>query len=773
MRTTTAGVCLATTLLAVLPLPAQQDFHSWVKNERAIMQSADAAFSLGPFQGRLPLGWIVETPAGADGDSLTLAYLGPRASLQETPPARAVLTLDQVAGTMAEENRAVWPSAFSGWETVALGGGLWGQRAWMPSETEGRQTLMLRIPATDAALTFEIDCAADAASSVSAGAHLPDYLETLVATLSYAGKGQPVSPPSAAGAGDGRSRAASRSPRMAVSAQALAGSPFHPYVARLRQALDEGSDPSDHNQAMLLETGDDALLARLHLIRAATRSIRIQTFIWSNDETGRLLLHELITAAGRGVQVQIICDHIASFRDVELAAFVSTVSTNLAFRHYRPAANRIDPAPLQEAIDFLIPNDTNQRMHNKLFVVDDAVAITGGRNIENTYYAQSSGVNFKDRDVLFTGPAVAYAVQSFEAYWTFEKTERTERLTDVHRVIRSGKFRRRATREDYEYGDWFDALLREADDAGTVQRRLVDLLKPVEKAIFLADPPGKETRAYTAWRRGTIARQLEAMMKSAQRSLFLQTPYLLLDGGMFTILKTLREQNPSIELLASSNSFGSMDNPLVYAAGFKLRRSYFKAGVDLYEYRHYPAVLRMQLPAYDALLKRGTQRLPDKGMTPKRPFLCIHAKGMVIDDTVAYVGSYNFDPRSISLNTEVGLLVHDPGFASLVKQSILADVQPENSWVIARREAPRSAEEVERKLPEEVTRARLDLWPFRHTAGYALKEGQSPQLPGTPPFYSNYEDVGPFPGADDEDLAFKKVVTYIGTLLSGLVVPLL
>lgn len=495
---TTGGVCFTTILLTVMSLSAQQDFRSWVEQDRSIMQSADKPFVLGPFQGRLPLGWILETPAGIDGITLTLAYSGAHAAAQAAPLARAVLTLERKADGATEENLTVWPSEFSGWKTVALGSGLWGQQVWMPSEQEGRQSLVLRIPTTDTALTLEIDCAADSAAAATTEGRLPGHLNALISSLRYTGSGLPVSPPATGTGEDGRSRAGRRSPRMEVSPQALSGSPFYPYVARLRQAIHADSDPSENNHALLLETGDDALLARLHLIRAATRSVRIQTFIWSNDECGRLLLYELIQAAQRGVQVQIIADHIASFRDVELAAFVSTVSTNLAMRHYRPAANRIDPAPLQEALDFLIPNDTNQRMHNKLFIVDDAVAITGGRNIENTYYAQSSAINYKDRDVLFTGPIVAYAVQSFDAYWGFEKTERTERLTDVRRVIRSGKFRRRTKKEDFEFGDWFETLSHEADDPETVQRRLVAWIKPVEKALFLADPPGKETRAYTA-----------------------------------------------------------------------------------------------------------------------------------------------------------------------------------------------------------------------------------------------------------------------------------
>ncbi len=759
------GVWLAASVTLAGPLQEQENFQKWVKNERSVMQAVDTPFALGPFQGRYPLGWVPsDSPAVTD--SIELRHLGANpAPASQAVAARVTLSLERAGSEL--NDFAVWPSAFSGWEALSLGNGLWGQRARLPGTDEGRQVLVVRVPATDAVLTLAFD-------SAEADGDWPAYAEQLVATLRYAGEGLPVAPPSAATDGE-RSRSASRSPRLDVAPGALAGSPFHPYVARLRQALHQGSDPSDSNFAVLLENGADAMLARLHLIRAATRSIRIQTFIWSNDEAGRLLLHELIEAARRGVEVELITDHIASFRDVELAAFVSTVSTNLHFRHYRPAANRIDPVPLQEALDFLLPNGTNQRMHNKLIIVDDAVAITGGRNIENTYYAQSTGINFKDRDVLFTGPVVTYAVRSFQEYWDFEMTERTERLTDVRRVIRSGKFRRRETRDDFELDDRFDKVSSEADDPQVVEQRLVSRLSSVEKALFLADPPGKETRAYTAWRRGTIARQLEAMMQSARSSLVLQTPYLVLDGGMMRIFKALRQENPKIQLLASSNSFGATDNPVVYAAGVKMRRAYFRAGIDLFEYRQEPVALREQLPDYEALLRRGASRVLGLGVQTSRPFLCIHAKAMVIDERVAYVGSYNFDPRSIQFNTEVGLLVHDPAFAAKVLQSVLTDIRPENSWVVATRKTPRSGEELSRSMPddESVSRAAIDLWPFRHTSGYALKEGHPVQVPGTLPFYSSYEDVGTLPGAGDEELALKKVITCLATTLSGLVVPLL
>jgi hypothetical protein len=153
--------------------------------------------------------------------------------------------------------------------------------------------------------------------------------------------------------------------------------------------------------------------------------------------------------------------------------------------------------------------------------------------------------------------------------------------------------------------------------------------------------------------------------------------------------------------------------------------------------------------------------------------MCIHAKALVVDDILAFVGSYNFDPRSISLNTEVGLLVQDARFAAEVKGAIKRDILPENSWVVAKRKEARTDRELARSMPPAASRKHINMWPFRHTSGYELKTGQEPVPPSVPNFYSNYRDIGPFPGARDEGLAMKKIVTSLATVLSGLVVPLL
>ncbi len=756
-------------LLAVGALPGVQvlaepntGFQDWLKRDKALQKDATSMVVVGDFRLPLSLGWIEAPDSGADPGVVELAYVGPRATLD---PAHIKGRL--YVSTEALRDRGgpaeAWPSEFSGWASFQIGK-LWAVRAEEPGDRDGQSRMIVQVPTSAAMLTAEFDIA-------SAMGSWPQCLQQLLQALIYAGAGVPMAPP---GEGDERVRAASRSPGVMVAADALEKSPLHEYAKQARQSMQRGVDPATENMVVILNTGFEALLARLHLIRSARHSIRIQTFIWRNDEIGRLFLYELVAAAQRGVKVEVIIDHISSFRDVELAAFVATASPNLTFRHYRPAGKRMDPAPLQEALDLVLPNHTNQRMHNKVFVVDDVVTITGGRNIDNSYYAQSSTINFRDRDVLFIGPMTAYAVRSFEEYWGFDKCERTARLKDVKKVIEKGKFKKLKTREDYALHGYFDEVERALADPAVVEATLIKPLRKVEKALFLADPPGKTVRRYTAWRRGTIARQLESVIKSAEHSLVLQTPYLILDGGMLKLLKGLHDRNPRFELSTSSNSFGATDNPIAYAANFKMRPAYMQAGINVYEYMHVPEDLRHHLPNYDELMRRN-EMSRSSGVLHQRnkPFLCIHAKGFVVDDLVAFVGSYNFDPRSISLNTEVGLLVQDPAFAARLKQDIERDIKPENSWVVAKRKNPRSVGEVQRSLPSETTRARLNLWPFRYTSGYELRPGEPPVSPSVPQFYSYYKDVGAFPGADDEGMAMKTVAAHLATILSDLIVPLL
>lgn len=496
-----------------------------------------------------------------------------------------------------------------------------------------------------------------------------------------------------------------------------------------------------------LEIGYDALLLRVHLIRAAQRSIELQTFIWSNDECGRLMMWELIEAARRGVRVRLIVDQLFSEKDPELMAFLATAHPNLEVKHYRPAFRRIDPALWRQALAGLLAfRDTNQRMHNKVFVVDGAVLVTGGRNIENNYFDHATTYNYRDRDVLATGPAVAEAQRIFEEFWAFRHAVPTGALKDVAAVVKRGGFKRYERREDWDFGGHFAELSREADDAALVQARFVAELRPVRAAEFVSDEPGKSRGWFAAKPRGTLA--LRAAVAQVQDDLLVQTPYLVLSPAARELVRELRERRPGLRIRISSNSFASTDNLLAYSGNYRLRGLYLeKLGLEVHEMKPRPAALAALFPRHAEFDLRAAEKLAAKEQS--RPmFYSLHAKSFVVDQTVSFVGSYNVDPRSENLNTEAGLLVQDEEFARGLRGEIERDLRAENSWVIARRDLPLPMEAANSLIGGLVALTPVDVWPLQNTASFELKPGAEEVAPGHRDFFRNYRDVGAFPGAE-------------------------
>ena len=270
----------------------------------------------------------------------------------------------------------------------------------------------------------------------------------------------------------------------------MTGSPFEELV----RAMFDGGDSARH-AVTILNTGDDALLARIHLIRSASEQIDIQTYIWMNDETGRYVFYELIEAAKRGVRVRALVDHwVAGFmpnQTPQLVAFMSTVHENLSVKYYNPLRN-INPSKLELAQKGLRDfRGINQRMHNKIFLVDRVVGITGGRNYENDYYDRGSTRNFKDRDAMVIGPVVGDMQRSFDEYWQYEKSVSAEALDDIGQAMRAGDTSSFDTKESFDLGSHFDDLDAAASDPVTIGSRLVERTLDASSVRFVADPPGK------------------------------------------------------------------------------------------------------------------------------------------------------------------------------------------------------------------------------------------------------------------------------------------
>lgn len=528
----------------------------------------------------------------------------------------------------------------------------------------------------------------------------------------------------------------------------------------------------ESNRVAIVNSGVDSLLLRVHLFRNAKKSINVQTFILTNDECGRLFMYELIQAAKRGVKVRMIADHIASDKDLDLAAFIATAHPNLEFKYYRPAADRLKPSTLRMIGNLLFSfRDTNQRMHNKIITVDGKIAVTGGRNIENTYYHFSTGMNFKDRDVLAAGPVVKEMEASFNKFWNYRHSIAGCDLIDVKRRIKDGDFPRYNTREEFRFNGFFDELNLQADDAALAQTRFADQLLPVKRVEFICDKPGKN-RCWSLDGDGVITDRLRKELAATRRDLVMQTPYLVVDKSAREFFLRMKKNNPKLAIKVSSNSFGSTDNIMAYSANYKWRSLYIEElDLQIYEYKPLPADLLNIFPAYPAMKKKAKQK-EARGEERERPFLCIHAKSFAMDDRVAYIGTYNLDPRSANLNTEVGLLIYDELVATMLKEDILNDMAPRNSWVIAKKKDPLSLSQVNAFFERISSATPIDIWPVRNTSSFELLPGKTPVPPDHPDFYKHYKDAGAFPG-DDSLFSPKSTQARMLKIITGLAAPIL
>ncbi|MGH8090669.1 MAG: phospholipase D-like domain-containing protein, partial [Rudaea sp.] len=213
-----------------------------------------------------------------------------------------------------------------------------------------------------------------------------------------------------------------------------------PYQDLADAALLESRAGAPVHYVNLLDNGADALLLRVHLIRAARKSIDIQTFIFAEDDAGYLVLDELVKAARRGVKVRVIVDQLFSLEDVELLAQLARAHVNFELRVYNPTFHKARTPPLEFAAGIVCCFFRfNQRMHNKLFLVDDRIGIAGGRNYENRYFDWDDEFDYRDRDVLVAGPAAQQMGISFEHFWRDRRSVPLSRLRDVSsRILDDG-----------------------------------------------------------------------------------------------------------------------------------------------------------------------------------------------------------------------------------------------------------------------------------------------------------------------------------------------
>ena len=380
-----------------------------------------------------------------------------------------------------------------------------------------------------------------------------------------------------------------------------------------------------------LRSGIDALLARMVLAEAAERTLDVQYYIWHEDLTGRLFADALLRAADRGVRVRVLLDDVGARADDETLLSLDA-HPNIEIRLFNPVATR-SFRNLGMLTDF---SRVNRRMHNKSFIADNQRAILGGRNIGDEYFDAQSEVAFGDLDVLTVGRAVSDVSESFDLYWNSPASYPVPAL-----LGRNGE-----TANLDALRTKLAAFVETQRDSPYVNRarsQLVELMATGidgffwGKADLLYDDPAKISRAPEDTE-GHLVPQFADLKSRIKDELLIVSPYFVPGDKGVDWLGGLVKRGVRVTVL--TNSLAATDVGAVHAGYQRYRKALLEAGVRLYELK--PGAIEYERE------KRGG------GISGSRASL--HAKTFVFDRREVFIGSLNLDPRSIQLNTEIGLV---------------------------------------------------------------------------------------------------------------------
>lgn len=396
----------------------------------------------------------------------------------------------------------------------------------------------------------------------------------------------------------------------------------------------------------------DAFAARMLLARAAERTLDVQYYIWRGDMTGTLLLEALYEAAERGVRVRLLLDdNGTSGLDDVLAALHS--HANIEVRLFNPFKLRW-PKALGYLTDFA---RLNRRMHNKSFTADNQVTLVGGRNIGDEYFGASEGVLFADLDVMAVGQVVSEASSDFDRYWQSASSYPVDQLLPAAQPSRLAALQDSAS--TVKRNPAAGVYMRALQEAVFVRQLLRGEL-PMEWAVtsMVSDDPAKALGQ--APPEALMLTQLDEVLDTPRKQLDLVSPYFVPTAtGTQALLQLVRR---GVRVRVLTNALEATDVAVVHSGYAKHRKDLLRGGVELYEMRS--QTVRGKRPQHGPFGSSGSS---------------LHAKTFAVDGERVFVGSFNFDPRSARLNTELGFVIDSPLLARQVTQAFKLGV-PEASY---------------------------------------------------------------------------------------------
>ena len=408
----------------------------------------------------------------------------------------------------------------------------------------------------------------------------------------------------------------------------------------------------------LLNTGMEGLEWRLKMIDSATTSIDLETFLWQPDSSGMQIQAHILAAADRGVRVRFLLDDSFTMHE-DLALHGLDDHPNIDLRIYNPLRHRSNSAFWRELFNIGEFSRINHRMHNKLLIIDGRAALVGGRNLADEYFGFDASMNFRDMEVITTGVSVAGTIRHFDAFWNsgwalplgdvIPEPADADSLNELReRLVTSAPV---PANPDPELLDEAWLSIESRGFAGS--------------ADFYFDEPAVEDPAAPDYAPDQLAGELQRLIENANQEVIIISAYLVPTDNLHDAIKSAEQRGAEVRIL--TNSLKSNNHLAAHAAYRGHVEKLIDNGVDLYEVR----------------VKATDRNLYMQSPVDKKE-LGLHAKLLLIDDDIAFIGSCNLDPRSLKINTEVGLIIRSFELNQALRQDLNIDFDPSNAWKVER-----------------------------------------------------------------------------------------
>ena len=410
----------------------------------------------------------------------------------------------------------------------------------------------------------------------------------------------------------------------------------------------------------LVREGPEAFAIRAHTARIAGRSIDVQTYIWHDDLAGGYLAVQLLNAADRGVKVRLLVDDMDA-RKKNYAFAALDAHPNIDVRMFNPFESRSGTLAFAfEAMGSF--SRINRRMHNKTWIVDNRIAVAGGRNLGDEYFGASDEVNFVDLDFAMVGPIVRDASASFDRYWNSPLAYPMAMLApkavtpEALQQLRDNIAAKIGAMEQSRFA-------RELRQSDAIQR-LVAGDWPMHRSAsfrFVSDDPRKAMGETEGIEGSQVLQTLGPVMKASKSTVSIISPYFVLGERGTEFLTSIDRSGSAVRVL--TNSLAANDVAMVYGGYSKSREPLLEGGVEIWELK----------PAVGS--KVDSSMFGSSGAS-------LHTKALEVDGRIAFVGSYNLDPRSTSLNCKQGIFVESPEIAAQLQQIFGIDTAGDRAWAV-------------------------------------------------------------------------------------------